>query len=148
MLTVVHSDTVFENRPSNSPTVEELIVYLLQEEIRNTAKLGEFSGLLQVQFFAGSIQHPIQQHCQEQAGHGEYKHMLHPCACCEVQQRQALHIMWVSMDPLSTSINHIIPLLPKSTCIKVRSKHQALPLYDYKECLLSHWGQCSTVICF
>lgn len=44
MLTVVHSDTVFENRPTNSPTVEELIVYLLQEEIRNTAKLGEFSG--------------------------------------------------------------------------------------------------------
>lgn len=42
--TVASSDDVFERRPKDHPTAEELIQYILKEEIQATARLGSYSG--------------------------------------------------------------------------------------------------------
>ena len=46
MSTVVRSDAIFDGRPSDDPSVKELLVYTLQAEIMSTANTGQYSGKL------------------------------------------------------------------------------------------------------
>ena len=40
----MYSDEVFNNRPSDNPTVHELVEYMLQSELLGMSKLGSYSG--------------------------------------------------------------------------------------------------------
>ena len=42
--TVIVSDAVFEKRPQQNPSTDDLLHFSLQEEVYSTSKLGAYSG--------------------------------------------------------------------------------------------------------
>lgn len=135
-LATVGRDVTFRNRPKQSPTKQELIVYTLQQELMETASLNSYSGntkfhltsaqmkvhvqllgWLQVQFLAGSLKKTIHQVAEDE--HLDlYNVPLFPCSCEENMTDQSLTIMWVrGQEPIqgeTLPINHIVPLVPGS----------------------------------
>ena len=123
------ADSIFDNRPQDKPTPDCIIHHMLLQEILEAAKLGAYSGegficqwqsnyntfyfpgLLHFQFLSGATQHQVVLHSQRRYDYP----MLKPCSCHE--QKEAVHIMWVSMNDTRDSqddpLNHYIPLLPE-----------------------------------
>lgn len=69
------------------------------------------TGLLQILFLAGVTEFAIEQHCE--VPRDGYDTTLYPCGCTD-SIKGILHIMWVKSDPMSSTLNHIIPLLTNS----------------------------------
>ena len=45
LCSMISSDTVYEQRPVNEPTVTEILEFMLQKEIQATADMGAYSGI-------------------------------------------------------------------------------------------------------
>ena len=70
------------------------------------------SELLQVSFAAGSLNTPIQQHC-ELAGTVWYNTKEGPPCCLRPEiEEKPFHIIWVPLTGEGSTYNHIRPLLP------------------------------------
>ena len=49
------SDEEFNDRPTNDPSVKDLVHYLLQREITGMCKLGSYSGIIKYQLIAKNL---------------------------------------------------------------------------------------------
>ena len=119
------TDLHFANHPHDG-TAEDILKYTLTTEIMSTAKIGCYSGnkfnmyhiwcfsdctlgILQMLFVAGATKFARQHTELPRDG---YDTTIFPCGCTDV--KGILDVMWVTTDPQSTTLNHILPLLPKS----------------------------------
>ncbi|CAH1271683.1 Hypp4703 [Branchiostoma lanceolatum] len=76
-------------------TVQEILRHTIQAEVWATARLGTFSGLLQLSFLAGFCGHVITLHCEDTSMIGYHNRPMAPCGCEEPQLKGELHIMLV-----------------------------------------------------
>lgn len=135
---VANSEEVFNRRPQDNPSLQELVEYILKEEIYATTYPGSFSGscmhvckmksiillfflgLLQVHFAAGTIRIGIQLHCQHISKEVEdygYNSLL--CPCCSPSGTQPLYLAFVRYKSTSYGMNHFIPLYPELKASKL-----------------------------
>lgn len=129
--TVVSSNRAYESRPTDHPTVIDLLHYMLRECTRDTAVLGRYSGqssiiimsdfhshffitiiwlfiigLLQIQFTAGATGHPIRQFANMAEVQNQQLPTIYPCACMDhCMTSSQLFVLWECH-------NHILPLIP------------------------------------
>ena len=124
------TDLEYANHPHEG-TTEDILKYTLVAEIMATAKIGCYSGtefqhmyhfvyfklvyilhkgILQMLFVAGATKFAIRQHTELRRD--GYDTTIFPCGCTDV--KGMLDVMWVTTDPQSSTLNHIIPLLTKS----------------------------------
>ena len=128
LMVVSSSDEVVRNRPMNNPTSDDIHLYTIQTQIKDTSKVGRdagtqfrdkykvmvrtivvFIGFLQLLILAGAIQHPIQQHCT--IPHEFYQLLVPPCSCSS-QVLSVANVMWVNFSGnQNRAPNHLIPLI-------------------------------------
>ena len=132
LLSSFSTEEVCLQRPTHAGvTCEEILMYMLREEAKNTAKNGAYSGTsvrvysiawyyiihihlgpLQVEFLSGVLHRPIQQVGEIEAD--IMNSQVLPCSCCQ-DVRETLAIMWLRFLPTSLTYNHIAPLIPGSS---------------------------------
>ena len=70
------------------------------------------TGPLQIQFVSGATLFAISQYAEEGTYSEVCQYPVYPCQCNN-EVTDTISLMWVKVDSSSTSLNHIIPLVPK-----------------------------------
>ncbi|XP_078583864.1 uncharacterized protein LOC144866377 [Branchiostoma floridae x Branchiostoma japonicum] len=91
-----------------------ILRHTIQEEARSTAKLGAFSGILQLSFLSGFCGYALTLYCEEKAMLGYNNQTMAPCGCDEQENVMKGELKLMLVRTSTRSLNHFVGLVKSS----------------------------------